>query len=201
LCGGIVGTNRHFWYEDTDKLDISLLKSLDDTKRLELLGSIGFKENKEYVDRQALTNEEIEEMKSIVEFQSHTMFHPILTKCSDTKSYEEIYNSKISLELKYNIYINDIAYPNGDYSKREIEFAKEAGYECGLTLDPGSNTNFTDMYKLKRICIFDEDTINELIVKTSGIWGSIKYISIMRMNKAIQRWLKRRAAIVQTYLF
>ena len=177
LCSAIVNTNRHFWFEHKiGDNNLQFLKSLPNEKRLKVLMEYGFEEKKEFKERQALSKNEIMEMTNIVDFQSHTMFHPILTRCSDARVYREISESKEDLEHNFRLKIYALAYPNGDYSDREIAIAKEAGYECGLTLDIGFNSQNTDLFRLKRIPMRDESDINELIVKTSGLWGYIRKV-------------------------
>lgn len=183
LCSRIVGTKKHYWFENNGRVNNRILKKMPDWDRLKVLQENGFEEETEYTDRQALSDEELKDMENLVDYQSHTMFHPILTNCSDKKSYEEIHTSKVDLENKLNKTIYAIAYPNGDYSEREISYTKEAGYECGLTLDPGYNSKNTDLYKLRRICIYDEADIHELIVKASGIWEYIKKVLVKGKNK------------------
>ena len=91
LCPEIAGTNRHFWFMHKG-IDPEELKKLPDDKRLERLHEHGFEEKKEYTERHALSKKEIEEMKAspFVSFQSHTLFHPVLTQCSDQKAADEI---------------------------------------------------------------------------------------------------------------
>ena len=67
-----------------------------------------------------------------------------------------------------------IAYPNGDYSERDIELVKSAGYRCGVTVDYGFNTVKTDLFRLKRLSVNDTGNIDELAVKASGVWAFIK---------------------------
>jgi hypothetical protein len=70
--------------------------------------------------------------------------------------------------------INAIAYPNGDYSDRDITLAKEAGYSCGVTVDFGYNTLDTDLFSLKRLSVNDTSNLDELAVKASGVWQFFK---------------------------
>jgi len=175
LCSAIVGTKRHFWFRHgIGNSTCEYLKNVSDEKRLEILRKFGFEERKEFSDRQALSKNEIEEMKDIIDFQSHTMFHPILPKCSTERALKEISQSRKDLEHKHEVNIYALSYPNGDYSNREISIAKKAGYECGITVDSGLNSQHTDLFRLKRICIEDDADINELLVKTSGFWGYVK---------------------------
>ncbi len=170
LCSGIVGTNRHFWWkQNIDKKTRGFLKRVPNERRLEILRGFGFEEKKEFKERQALSKNEIEGMKNIVDFQSHTIFHPILTKCSKEKAYEEILQSKKDLENNYGFKIHALSYPNGDYSDRELLMAKKAGYKCGVTVDLGFNSQNTDLFRLKRIYIDGNAGPNELLVRSSGL--------------------------------
>ena len=175
LCAGIINTNRDFWfsYKHPD-LNINEMKKLSTQERLEVLKGVGFSQTKIYKNSRALNKAQIKEMKEFVNFQSHTMFHPILPNCSDAEALEEIKNSKFVLENNFNLKINAIAYPNGDYSDRDILICKEAGYKLGITVDYGFNTIEMDLFSLKRLSVNDTDNIDELIVKSSGFWAFVK---------------------------
>jgi peptidoglycan/xylan/chitin deacetylase (PgdA/CDA1 family) len=175
LCAGIVNTNRHFWFKFSGLESSSdFYKRLPDEKRLSSLSESGFYQDKEYETTQALDKNQINEMRRYVNFQSHTIFHPCLTQCNNDKSAFEINESKKILESELLLKINSIAYPNGDYSEREKNFARRAGYSCALTIDFGYNTIHSDLYKLKRICLNDKDDFEMTVVKACGIWGLFK---------------------------
>ncbi len=177
LCSGIVGTNRHFWFTEKT-LNAEKLKYLPDDKRIREMNKNNFFEDKEYPNRQALSAEEIKVLKEspFVELESHTRFHPILTQCSDEKAFKEINDSKKELSEKFDLEITGFAYPNGNYSDREILMVKKNGYEYALTADPGFNTLKTDPYLLKRLSVNDSENFDEIVVKTSGLWGLLKKI-------------------------
>jgi len=175
LCAGIINTKRHFWFEENhSEYPIKQLKRLSTDRRLDLQKNHGFEIEKEYLKRQALTKNEIIEMKDIVDFQCHTLFHPCLPKSSFEEAEKEIEDSKRILEKEYGLNINSFAYPNGDYSKREIQMLEKAGYTNALTVDFGFNTLSSDPFTLKRICPNDSEDINETIVKSSGLWDFFK---------------------------
>jgi peptidoglycan/xylan/chitin deacetylase (PgdA/CDA1 family) len=175
LCAGLINTNRHFWFKHNhNSISTSELKLVPNEKRLELLSKVGFKQDKEFENPQALQKQQIDEMAPFVNMQSHTLFHPILPKCKYDVAKSEIVHSKEILEDNYGLNINAISYPNGDYSDRDIEFSKDVGYKCGITVDYGFNTIHTDRFRLKRISVNDTDDMNELIVKASGLWAFIK---------------------------
>ena len=174
LCSGIVGTNRHFWFlSDTGDTSVQDLKKLSDDQRVQALKQMGFEETHEHETRKALSRAEIEEMKSVVDFQSHTVFHPILPRCTDTRATTEIANSKKDLEAM-GLSVYAFSYPNGDYSTRDTALAQEAGYTCSITVDFGYNTALTDPHRLKRICIPDDASVSDALVRASGLWDYIK---------------------------
>lgn len=176
LCSDIVGTSRHFWFLH-DGCDADKFKKIPDETRIEKLAENGFSQTKEYPTRQALSGDEIMKMKEspLIDLQSHTRFHPVLTKCTQQKAFDEVCISKEILEKKYNLNITGFAYPNGDYEEREIGIVKKAGYDYALSATSGYNSLKTDLYKLKRLSVNDSENLDEIVVKSSGVWGAVKY--------------------------
>ena len=187
LCSGIVDTQRHYWFLDSADSTKDQLKSLSNQERLEKLSQQGYDQEKEYRERQALNANEIRDMQSWVNFQSHTVYHPCLDQCTASESAYEITQSKVDLERKFNLDINTIAYPNGDYSQREIEIAREAGYRCALTVTPGYNTFESDPFTLKRLSTNDTTNMDEFIVRVSGLWGLIQALLSSGAKKEIRK--------------
>jgi len=183
LCSGIINTNRHFWFEEALYKEMHLpltveeLKKLPNGERLQILKKIGFGQEKEYTNPHALSKSHINEMLPHVNFQSHTLFHPCLTQCDDSEAHDELFISKGILEEEYGLAINSIAYPNGDYSDRDIQLCMAAGYEFGFTTDSGFNTCHTNPFRLKRLYVNEKsNNPNELIVDVSGVTGFISRI-------------------------
>lgn len=175
LCSGIVDTNRKFWFlNDLEENRIQGLKKETNNKRLSELAKIGFLQTKAYEERQALNFAEITEMSDHINFESHTVFHPILPQCSDENCKEEIENSKNDLISKYGFKIRTLAYPNGDYGQREIEHLKNAGYLAAFTTKQGYNSKKTNKYELYRFDSNDTSDINEFAVRASGLWEYLK---------------------------
>jgi peptidoglycan/xylan/chitin deacetylase (PgdA/CDA1 family) len=172
LCSGVVDTRRHFWFlEQYPGMQKEALKQITNQKRLAGLAQAGFQHEREYEGPvQALTKVEIEEMKPAVNFQGHTVFHPCLHTCSDEEARMEIFHCKKTLEQTFGLPVNALAYPNGDYSLRDIELLKAAGYSCAITVDFGFNNLHTDPYRLKRLSIDDTDNTDAICVKASGLW-------------------------------
>lgn len=176
LCAAVINTKRHFWWmTDTFRtLGRASLVDISNKERLDLMKNNGFDQTAEYENRQALTAEQINEMRQHVNFQGHTMFHPILPKCSEEEARGELSDSKKLLEQDYGFSINAISYPIGVYSARDVRLSKEAGYSCGVTVDHGFNSANSDRFRLKRISTNDTSDLNEMLVRASGLWSFIK---------------------------
>lgn len=175
LTSGIVGTSRHFWFKHKPGgIDNQALKTIPDSARLEKLAEIGYSDDAEFEDRQSLSAEEIEELKPWVNFQSHTVTHPLLPMCADAKAAHEIAQSKADLESRFGLDVYAMCYPNGDYSQRDIELCKAAGYKCGVTVDPGFNDASIDLFRLKRISINEEASLDQLLVTVCGVWPYLR---------------------------
>ena len=170
ICSSIVGTNRHFWWNHTDSDATNvMLKSLPTVEMNAKLAELGYLEEKEYDDRAALSDAEIEEMREFVDFQSHGCFHPMLPMCTEDRVKEELAVSKEQLENRYGFKINGYSYTNGDYSDRDVSLVQEAGYNVAITVDSYFNDENTDLLRLKRLCVPDDASVNEAIVNVSGL--------------------------------
>lgn len=170
LCSAIVGTNRHFWWKRTRWIETVRLKRVKDVERIAMLEGHGFNEQHEYDERQALSTSEVHTLKGFIDLQSHTRFHPILPRCSDQRAEDEIIGSKRELNERFGIASSAFAYPNGDYSARDVDLVKRAGYACAVTTHGGYNTKRTDPFLLRRMMMADSASVSEILVKASGLW-------------------------------
>ena len=80
--------------------------------------------------REEMTVDQVKKIASseYITIGSHTVSHPILINCKDEESYFELEASKERIERWINKNVNFFAYPNGNYSDREINYLKELGY-------------------------------------------------------------------------
>ena len=110
-------------------------------------------------------------MLPYVHFGNHTQFHPIITNLEK----EELPNALIASmnELKHTIpyTLDHFAYPNGDYSKREIDFLAKNGYQSARTIDVGWNSINTNPFTLKVTAITDDASNNKMRFQLSGLFG------------------------------
>jgi peptidoglycan/xylan/chitin deacetylase (PgdA/CDA1 family) len=172
VCTGLVGTRRGFWF--LHARDVESLKRLPNEDRVSTMESSGFSHDAERAEREALSDDEILALASVADIESHTATHPILPTCTDAEASWELSGSKRHLEQRFGFTVYALAYPNGDYSDRELSLARTSGYACALTVDGGSNSSSTDLFRLKRIAVDDHDSVDAVVVKASGLWGLIK---------------------------
>ncbi len=175
ICASLIGTRKKFWFEFANlPLPIHELNRKSNCEKLKLLGAAGFERDMEFEDSMVLEKKQIAEMKSDIDFQAHAKYHPVLPKCTDEEAWDEINGAKQILEDDFDLRINAFAYPNGEYSNRDIALVKKAGYSCAITVDNGFNDKNTDLFRLKRFVIRDDHDMHQLIVKASGAWAFVK---------------------------
>lgn len=175
LCSGLLDTRRHFWFQfEHPQLSTEALKKMPNRTRLQHLAACGFTPDREFDHPRALNRQQLREMATVVDLQAHTCFHPCLPTCDDAEAEAEIAGSRQALERDFGLRINAFAFPNGDYSDRDVALARKAGYECAITVDFGFNTLSTDPYRLKRLGIDDADEIDAVCVKASGLWALLR---------------------------
>jgi peptidoglycan/xylan/chitin deacetylase (PgdA/CDA1 family) len=172
LCSSIVGTGRRFWFDHA--ADADHLKRVTDAERVEALRLRGLAEDADVGSDDALSAADIEVLGRAVDFGSHGKTHAILPRCDEPKARREIEESRVELGRRFGIDARLFAYPNGDYTEREIDLVHAAGYGFALTVDAGFNTATTHPLRLRRLGVDDVDGLAELVVKASGLWAFLR---------------------------
>ena len=183
LVSGVVGTKRRLWF--TNELEVEQkerLKQLPNRERVGQLAELGHSPVQEHSAAQTLSREEIDEMRDTVDFQAHTILHPILPSCEDDESWNEIAGSKQQLEETYGLDIYALAYPNGDFGEREVAYARKAGYACAVTTDPGNADESTDPFRIPRMVLNGQGAPSEAIVQASGVWSAIRPLLVKSLR-------------------
>lgn len=108
-----------------------------------------------------ITTEQLIEMAHdpLVTIGSHGASHVKLTDCDDSRAEYEIISSKEKLEEILNQEISLFAFPNGNFTKREIKLVKDAGYTYAFGVTPRRNNILSKMlcrYHLPRINLTDQ---------------------------------------------
>jgi peptidoglycan/xylan/chitin deacetylase (PgdA/CDA1 family) len=126
------------------------------------------------LNRQALNVNQIKKaaISKYIHIGAHTVHHPILINCEDDEAFLEIKESKEQIESWLNRKVDSFAYPNGDYSKREIEYLKQLDFSLAYTTKPDylTKAQLENIYELPRFCIFEGISQPEAICRMTGIW-------------------------------
>lgn len=121
-----------------------------------------------------MTWEMLNEMKENgMSIGSHTCSHRSLAKLSRAEIKEEVGHSKKILEEKLQTEVSSFSYPfgsptYGDFSPMTEEALKKAGYAVACTTGWGANEMGDNPYTLKRIPIYDHDTLFDFKCKIYG---------------------------------
>ena len=99
-----------------------------------------------------LSREQILELhQKGIEFGSHTLTHPSLTRCPLDKVIYEVSASKANLEELLDDAVDGFAYPYGSYNKDVKDAVMKAGYKLACTMHRGINSMDTDPFTLRRM--------------------------------------------------
>lgn len=178
ITTGLIDANKHYWFllRGLGEEDKGNLKRMSDEDRLAVLrDKFQYSDTAEYDSAEALSRSQILAMAEFVDFQSHTVTHPCLPKCSAEKALAEIRSSKEVLEKIHNKEVNCIAFPNNDYSEREIRFSLESGYKHMLTANYGFNVDDGKYLMLKRLSTNDTKNLHELMLRVTGVWKLLRF--------------------------
>jgi peptidoglycan/xylan/chitin deacetylase (PgdA/CDA1 family) len=96
-------------------------------------------------------------------FGSHTVTHPHLTLLPPEQMFDELFNSRITLEERLGVPITAIAYPYGDVDQVTRHLAGAAGYGYGLTCRGGPAVARDSLLDLPRIEVHGGMSTDELL--------------------------------------
>ena len=98
-------------------------------------------------------------MNDLVDFGAHTLNHVCLSDIDLDTARKEISESKAIIEKNLGAEVKHFAYPYGLLNEQVVKLVKEAGFESACTTRSGFNNKSTDMFKLRRIEIFGNDSL------------------------------------------
>lgn len=182
LTTGLVGTSRRLWSKVARQAGLSheAILAQPMVRTLEFLAQkVGYHPQMEYPPEEAdgLSREDLNVMAGAVDFQAHTVSHPILTECDDHCSLQELIQSREFVQA-WSPRMLHFAYPFGIYGPREREHARLAGFASARTTERGWNPPHSDPYRLRVVDIGDctEDCQIELaLLNVYSFLGKISF--------------------------
>ena len=100
-----------------------------------------------------------------MEMGSHTANHVRLTQADDKLLSAELNDSKAALEDALGSEISSFAYPYGAWDARCASAVRESGYRAACTTRTGWALRDDDPYLLRRLTVFNTDTVSSLARK------------------------------------
>jgi peptidoglycan/xylan/chitin deacetylase (PgdA/CDA1 family) len=153
------------------KEPVEFFKTIDNEERIKILEET---KTKVQLEREALTIAQVTEISKspFVSIGSHSVSHPILPRCSNDVSKYEILHSKEQIQEWAGREVKHFAYPNGDFSNREISFLKRFGYSLAFCTEQKYLTRekLATPYKLPRFMMVETASFEENICRIVGVW-------------------------------
>ena len=166
----------NYWWEYVPREEREKYKKMD---YADFCDAISVLRDKHVLVRSCVTSGELMTLARhpLVSIQSHTVTHPILTVLPKELLREELKRSKERLENMIDCEVNFFSYPNGTYTAREVEAARDI-YKMAFTTDLHDITYKDDIMALPRIEITGRYQRDKL--KFYNIWPIIRKICLLR---------------------
>jgi peptidoglycan/xylan/chitin deacetylase (PgdA/CDA1 family) len=103
-------------------------------------------------DEQMMNWEDLERMRqsSWITVGGHSVGHPFLPRCDDSRLRLELVDCARGLRDRLNLGFLPFSYPNGGSDERVVAAVEAAGYDCSFSMTPGLNTPKRSPHRLFR---------------------------------------------------
>ncbi|EYF04823.1 polysaccharide deacetylase family protein [Chondromyces apiculatus] len=192
-CSALVGTHRHFWWTHAGKRAHAFIE-LSQEDRLAALAALGVDPEEEHPSPQALSRDEMERLRPWVDFGSHTRTHPILPHCDAPTARQEIQASRAEIRALTGAPCDHFCFPNGDFSPRDLDLVRQAGYRSARTTRVGRVDETTDPFVLPAIGVGDGDSIDVLALRLATFYGVLGSSTVRACRHMLRRWTRSRHA-------
>jgi len=132
----------------------------------------------------ALTKEQIMEMKAAgVEFGSHTVTHPRLTRLDLSNLEDEVSASRRHLENIVGENVASFCYPYGDVNRQVIDAVRKEGYTVGVVTPHGPGVP-KGPYTLRRTGVYGSDSPLSFRIKCSSFFYAARESPFWRLVRS-----------------
>ncbi len=188
VCPAVIEGPGQFWFM-TPGLDPEPLKLVGNAQRMAVIdatkGDTGARL------RDALGPSELKALVGVADIGSHTLTHPILPLCTEAEAHDEIILSRERVSDLTDVPCRHFSYPNGDYTEREIELVRRAGYSTARTTEAGWNRPGCDALRLRIASPADHCSVNALAADLAGLFA----LRSRRREAARRRELSSRSGL------
>jgi peptidoglycan/xylan/chitin deacetylase (PgdA/CDA1 family) len=185
VVAGLVNSRRRFWWGVVPSHDkLQQLKEMPDSDRRRLLHEIyGHTDEREYESGAVLSAASLDSLLSCgVTIGSHTVFHPLLPKCTSEVAVRELQESRHILERFTRRTVEHFAYPGGAWDSHTRQLVAACGYTSARTIDAGWVTRHSDPVALPCFGISDDASVMKALVQASGVWAFAKGVTAYHRN-------------------
>lgn len=171
-----IQSGNYWWEYPLAYRGLNYVNSLKKLSRKDFLTEVARCKILVDIERSAITEDELYRFAQhpLVDIQSHTHTHPILTICPpDILEYELVY-SRSYLETFLHKPVKVFSYPNGSFSQDVIDGVKKAGYKYAFTTEATSIEDWDgDWLRIPRRSINDGGGLYENMSKVFGVWQRV----------------------------
>jgi glycosyltransferase involved in cell wall biosynthesis/peptidoglycan/xylan/chitin deacetylase (PgdA/CDA1 family) len=188
VCPSVIEGAGHFWFK-TPGVDPEPLKLVGSAERAAVIDAAGVHTATRL--RDALKPDELKALAGVADIGSHTETHPILPLCTEEEVEREIVLSRERVSDLTNVLCRHFSYPNGDYTDREVELVRRAGYSTARTTEAGWNRPGCDPLRLRIASPADHCSVNALAADLAGLFQ----VRFRRREAARRRELSSRLGL------
>lgn len=148
----------NFWWEYVGKVGgFSLVNKFKQLPETEFKSELNKIKESICLERTAMTIDELKKISKhpLVDIQSHSYNHPILTNCTNESLDAELRLSKEELASIIGKEITAFSYPNGSLTNREVEAVRRY-YDCAFTTESAYPTVGCDKMLIPRVALTDD---------------------------------------------
>ena len=124
-----------------------------------------------------------------VTFGAHTVSHPILSRIESFDQIRfEVLGSKARMEEVLDMPVSHFAYPNGgptDFDARTLEAVQDAGFKTAVTTIPGTNTQESAPFHLRRIWVEPSQSENSFRARLNGCVPKLEFHDSLSRDLAL----------------
>jgi len=125
-----------------------------------------------------------------MEIGSHSINHVRLTEVDEDQLRKELVDSKATLEDALGSTISSFSYPYGAWDEHCARAVQGAGYRSACTTRTGWALRDNDSYQLRRLTIFNTDTVGSLARKLSfggsdTSWRGLSNYAMKRIMRVV----------------
>lgn len=142
------------------------------------------------VDDHVMTCDELRSLPELIEFGSHSLSHPHLTKIDMPRLREEVNTSRHKLAELIGDQVSLLAFPYGEYDERVVGTCCQAGYERVFGIDPRPADPAGRDFVRGRVPVDPNDGPIMFHLKARGAYGWMIHASAMKRRLA--RWRRSR---------